>query len=64
MELKTQAERALYHETCRYVERLQETFNQILSVEEWESTVQEVFLAMKFLTRRSDSANGDERGKV
>lgn len=60
MELKSNAERLLYQETCRYVERIQESFNQVLSVEEWESTVQEVYLAMKFLVRRSVSAAGDE----
>lgn len=50
-------ERALYHETCRYVERIQETFGQTLSVEEWERTVEAVMKEMRFLVRRAVSAS-------
>ena len=62
MDLKSDAERLLYQETCRYVERLQESFNQVLSVEEWESTVQEVYLAMKFLIRRHSAGAPQNEG--
>lgn len=50
-------ERALYHATCKYVERVQEATGQTLSVEEWERTVQKVYDSMKFLVRRADSAS-------
>lgn len=42
-------DRRLYHETCKYVERVQETFGQTLSVESWERVVKKVYNAMKFL---------------
>lgn len=52
-------ERALYHETCRYVERIQEIFGQTLSVDEWTRTVEAVMKEMRFLVQRSVSAGAE-----
>jgi len=57
-------ERALYHETCRYVERIQEIFDQTLSVEQWERTVEAIMKEMRFLVRHSHSAFEQPTGEA
>jgi hypothetical protein len=49
----TPADMRLYHATCKYVEQIQEVFNQTLSVQEWERTVRKVYESMEFLIPRS-----------
>lgn len=50
-------ERTLYHETCRYVERVQEISGQTLSVKDWEWTVQKIVDGMMFLVTTPSSAS-------
>jgi len=48
-------DKRLYHETCRYVDRVQETLGQRLTVEEWAKVVENVYKQMEFLVP-TDSA--------
>jgi hypothetical protein len=52
----------LYHDTCKYVETVLETFNQSLSVADWERVVRDVYNQMKFLVPTPPSANPQPTG--
>ena len=48
-------DKRLYAETCKYVERVQETFGQTLTVEQWTAVVARLYATMEFLVP-ADSA--------